>query len=279
MRQRTIKESISTEGIGLQTGRPVRLTLRGSRADSGINFVRTDLPGDPVLNIRSLDLENNGASGFSRRTEVGRRGLRIHTTEHFLAALYGLGIDNITAELDGPELPGLDGSAKPFVELINKAGIKELEAPRKTLEIKETIRCERSDRYLEMAPADGLNISYTMSYSDPALGQQALALDINEENFVRWIAPARTFCLKREAVLLRILGFGRGANYENTLVMARSGPVKNTLRFPDEPVRHKILDLIGDLCLVGMPVAGRIRAHKSGHALNMELVKKLKKLI
>lgn len=275
--QRTVRGTVTLSGVGLQTGKAVAMTLKPSPAGSGINFIRTDLPNKPLLNIQSLDLEG-GLFNFARRTTLGAGPLQIQTTEHFLAALSGLSIDNIVIELDNEELPGLDGSAKDFVSFIKSAGFSEQDKPRIALEIHEKVRCEAAGgSSLEIIPADSFKVSYTLDYPDPVLGRQFLSVVVTEETFEKDIAPARTFCLEREAKALLAMGLGKGANYDNTLVMGRSGPVNTALRFPDEPVRHKILDLIGDLYLLGKPVKGHVVAVKSGHKLNMELVKKLKK--
>jgi UDP-3-O-acyl N-acetylglucosamine deacetylase len=271
-RQKTIKDAVEIEGTGLQTGNRVRLVLKGSPEDSGISFVRVDLPDRPVLNIRSVDL---GASdSIERRTMLGFGPLQIQTTEHLLAALAGLSIDNIVIEIDNIELPGLDGSAKGFADAVKKARILEQTAARNILKVSAPVWCSDKDALLAVFPDNELRISYTLSY--PGIGTQFFSCVVNEEGFEKNIAPARTFCLEAEALELLKRGLGKGANYENTLVMGADGPIKNTLRFPDEPVRHKALDLIGDMCLAGAPVIGHFIAIKSGHRLNMELVKKLK---
>lgn len=272
--QRTIKNQIALEGVGLQTGNKVHLNLKSSPANSGINFIRTDLQNKPLLNIQSIDLESSGSA--LRRTALSLGGLEIQTIEHFMAALAGLGIDNIMVELDNAELPGLDGSAKEFLEALKKSGIAEQDAPKKILKVKEPVWCGKGEGMLAIFPDDNFKISYTLSYKNKSIGTQFLSLSVNEDTFESDIAPARTFCLEEEAAALLKIGLGKGANYNNTLVMGKDGPVKNVLRFPDEPVRHKILDLIGDLYLLGAPIQGHVIAIKSGHALNMELVKKLK---
>lgn len=273
-KQRTIKEPIVIEGLGLQTGSKAILKFKGAPADSGINFIRVDLPDKPVLNISSLSL----GSEFSkkRRTSIGAGRAAIQTTEHLLAALSGLGIDNITIEIDGKELPGLDGSAKEYVEVLERSGIVEQDALKKIITVEAPVWSSGKGAFLAAFPYNGLKLSYFLSYPTPSIEEQFLSLEISEDVFKREIAPARTFCMKREALILRALGFGRGADHDNTLIMDRNGPVGNTLRFSDEPVRHKILDLIGDLSLLGAPLNAHIVAVKSGHALNMELVKKIK---
>ncbi|MDO8525899.1 MAG: UDP-3-O-acyl-N-acetylglucosamine deacetylase [Candidatus Omnitrophota bacterium] len=276
-KQRTIKGPVTIEGIGLQTGKKVKLSLKSSPADSGISFVRTDLPGAPALNLRSINLDDSALIG--RRTSLGSGLLRIQTTEHFLAALSGLGIDNITAELDGAELPGMDGSAKDFVHVIRRCGIIEQGSPKKILKIKEAVWSRDGDKLVAILPEDNFRVSYTMSYENTAIGAQYFDIEVDEESFISQIAPARTFCLKSEALMLMASGLGKGASWKNALIMGKRGPFKNKLRFKDELVRHKILDLIGDLYILGVPVIGRVIAIKSGHSLNMELVKKLKEKI
>jgi len=277
IRQRTIKEPVVLEGVGLQTGKKVTLKLHSSPVDSGINFIRIDLPNKPLLNIQSLNLNNdNPRPGQERRTVLAMGPLQIQTTEHLLAAFSGMGIDNIAAELDSDELPGLDGSAKLFVEALKEGGIIEQDAPKRILTIDKPIWVESAGSLIAIFPDDSFKVSYTLSYNRPGLGSQFLSVAINEANFEKEIAPARTFCLEEEAEKLLKMGLGKGANYDNTLVIGKDGPINTAARFADEPVRHKILDLIGDLYVTGKSFKGHVVAIKSGHALNMELVKKLK---
>jgi len=275
IRQRTIKDSVTIEGAGLQTGSKTKLVIKGAPADSGINFVRVDLPNKPLLNIKSLSFERFAQKQRQTTIGSGQEG-EIRTTEHLLAALSALGISNVIIETDGLELPGLDGSAKDYVDLMDRADIIEQDAPVRNLIIEKPVWCAGKDAFLSVFPYNALRISYFLSYSVPSIGEQFLSVEISEEVFRREIAPARTFCMKKEALLLLALGYGKGASCKNTLVMDRFGPFKNSLRFSDEHVRHKILDLIGDLSLIGMPLQGHVVAVKSGHKLNMELVKKLR---
>jgi UDP-3-O-[3-hydroxymyristoyl] N-acetylglucosamine deacetylase/3-hydroxyacyl-[acyl-carrier-protein] dehydratase len=247
--------------------------MRSSPANSGINFIRTDLPNKPLLNIQSMDFEAS-AQTAERRTMLGFGPLQIQTTEHLLAAISGLLIDNIVIEIDNVELPGLDGSAKGFADFIRKAGIVEQAAPKRFVAIEHPIWCKSHDALLVILPDEEFRISYTLSY--PVLGAQFFTMAVSEISFESEIAPARTFCSEAEALELLRRGLGKGANYGNTLVMSPGGPVNNTLRFPDELARHKVLDLIGDLCLFGSAIKGHVVAVKSGHKLNMEMVKKLK---
>ena len=275
IRQKTIKDPVVIEGRGLQTGAKTKLTLIGSPANSGINFIRVDLPGRPLIKIGSLSFDVSPIK--RRRTVIGLGKAEIQTTEHLLAALSGLGISNIVVEMNGRELPGLDGSAKDYVDALDRAGVIEQDAPAQKLVIERPVWCGKRDSFLSVFPHSGLRISYFLSYPEPSIGDQFLSFEISEEVFRREIAPARTFCMKKEALLLLALGFGRGADHNNTLIMGKRGPLKNDLRFPDEHVRHKMLDLMGDLSLAGMSLQGHVVAVKSGHSLNMELVRKLKK--
>jgi len=274
-KQKTLRNSVKLSGVGLQTGRAVSMTIKPAPVSSGINFVRIDLPNRPLLNINSVSLDT--CASPERRTALAVGPMQIQTIEHMMAALSGLSVDNISIELDSDELPGMDGSAKDFVAAIRKAGIEEQTESRRALEIREPAWCREGDSFIAAFPGDNFKISYTLSYPAPSIGTQYLSLVLTEDIFEAEIAPARTFCLEEEAVELIKRGLGKGANYDNTLVMGRSTPVNTALRFPDEPVRHKVLDLIGDLYLLGMPLKGHVVAIKSGHKLNMELVKKLKK--
>ncbi|MBU1809477.1 MAG: UDP-3-O-acyl-N-acetylglucosamine deacetylase [Candidatus Omnitrophica bacterium] len=273
MMQRTIKNTIMIEGIGLQTGNKVSLVLKSSPPDSGINFIRMDLPNKPLLNIQSMEI-SSGSGEADRRTTLGSGGMQVQTTEHLLAALAGAGIDNIIIETDNVELPGFDGSAKAFLDAIKRSGIIRQDSPKKIYDVKSPVWCKTGDSMLAIFPDDNFKVSYTLSY--PGIGVQFFSAIIDEVTFETEIAPARTFCSEAEAAELLKRGLGKGANYDNTLVMAPGGPINNTLRFPDEPVRHKVLDLIGDLYVAGKSLKGHVVAIKSGHALNMELVKRLR---
>lgn len=273
IRQRTINKTVVVQGTGLQTGNKVTMTLKSSPAGSGINFIRMDLPNKPLMNVQSIG-SSPEAQARERRTTLGFGSLQIQTTEHLLAALSGAGVDNIIIETDNVELPGADGSAKVFLDAIKRSGIIEQDSPKKIFDVKSPIWCESGDSILAVFPDDHFKVSYTLSY--PGIGAQFFSAVIDEATFENEIALARTFCSEAEAAELLKRGLGKGANYENTLVMGLKGPINNTLRFNDEPVRHKVLDLIGDLYLIGKPLKGHVVAVKSGHKLNMELVGKLK---
>ncbi|HXV27817.1 MAG TPA: UDP-3-O-acyl-N-acetylglucosamine deacetylase [bacterium] len=271
MKQRTLKQSISLQGQGLHTGHRVELKIHPADPDTGIVFSRTDL--DPHLKVRA-SIENVRSDKMRQTALVVGQGM-VHTIEHLMAAFHGLGIDNACVEVDGEELPGMDGSAREFVEVILQAGLSEQEPDRQWIEIKEPIYVDQGDQALIVLPAPYLSISYTLSYRHEDLKDQFLSLRILPEIFERELAPARTFCLKQEAEHLLAQGFGKGANLENTLVFERNMPLSNTLRFQDEACRHKVMDLMGDLFLAGGFIRGHVIATRSGHALNLELVRKI----
>jgi UDP-3-O-[3-hydroxymyristoyl] N-acetylglucosamine deacetylase/3-hydroxyacyl-[acyl-carrier-protein] dehydratase len=212
-----------------------------------------------------------------RHTAVGNGAAEVHTIEHFAASLLALGIDNLEVEIDGPELPGMDGSGLPFVDALRKAGRAEQKAPRKLFRLDETVAIQNGDSSIVAFPSEGgLRISYTLSYPEiEGLRSQHVALDVEEDRFIADIAPARTFCLESEARALQDAGYGQGANTRNTLVIGEQGLVGNTLRFDDEPARHKILDLVGDLSMLGADLQANVVAIRTGHAMNHELVRKV----
>ncbi|MFA5115643.1 MAG: UDP-3-O-acyl-N-acetylglucosamine deacetylase, partial [Candidatus Omnitrophota bacterium] len=214
------------------------------------------------------------ASGY-RRTTVGASNAEVQTIEHMLAALSGMRVDNICIELDNNEIPGLDGSAAQFCDIISKAGIQEQDKPRRYFYIKEPVVVDEAGASIIAVPSADFRISYTLDYDHPVLRGQFLDLVINDESFLKELAPARTFCMEEEAVALQKQGLGKGANYDNTLVVGKNGVIKNKLRFEDEFARHKMLDLMGDMSLLGAALKGHIIAIKSGHNLNLKLLKKI----
>ena len=271
--QRTIKQEVSLEGEGLHTGNKVKITLKPASINSGINFVRVDLPGSPSVKADVASVLD--PKRLPRRTSIGKDGFEIHTIEHLMAVLSGMSIDNLTIEINNNEVPGLDGSGQEFIEAIKNAGIEEQGAIRKYFLVKEAVWVEEKDSFLAIFPHSNLKVSYTLDYNHPVLKSQYLSLEINPESFEKEISSFRTFVLEDEVEELKKIGLGRGASYENTLVVTAEGIVKNKLRSPDEFVRHKILDLIGDLSLLGMPIKGNVIAIRSGHSLNIKLVSRL----
>jgi UDP-3-O-[3-hydroxymyristoyl] N-acetylglucosamine deacetylase/3-hydroxyacyl-[acyl-carrier-protein] dehydratase len=271
--QRTIRTAFELDGTGLHSGRPVAVHVRPGRVDSGVLFVRADLPdAEPVPALIS-------ALGDGERRTVLRRGdAEVHTVEHLLAALAGLQIDNLEVELTGPELPGLDGSALPWFERLVSAGVLEQRAERKQLSIEQPISVEADGATLSVLPCQtaGLHLSYTLDYRARGLLPQYAEVHVPGTDLVRELAPARTFVFAAEADALRKAGLGQGANGRNTVILNGEGrPVEGSLRFPDEPARHKLVDLMGDLFLLGAELQGRVVATKTGHRLHHELVRRL----
>jgi UDP-3-O-[3-hydroxymyristoyl] N-acetylglucosamine deacetylase / 3-hydroxyacyl-[acyl-carrier-protein] dehydratase len=271
--QRTIKKEISLSGAGLHTGNPVKITLKPAVPNSGINFIRVDLPGGPGIKAVAENILD--ATRAPRRTSIGIGTVEIHTVEHLMATLCGLGIDNLTVEINNNEVPGMDGSGLTFLEAIKHAGIVEQDAPRHYFYVKEPVLVEEKDAYLAVFPYSNYKIAYTLDYHHPIMKAQYLSIELNEQSFEKEVASCRTFVLEDEVEELKRRGLGQGANYENTLVVSAKGVKDNTLRIEDEFVRHKVLDLIGDLYVLGMSLKGCVIGAKSGHSLNLKLLKKI----
>ena len=272
-RQRTIREPFSISGQGLHTGASCTLRVQPAEAGHGVVFVRTDLPDQPRL---PADVDYADSQG--RRTSIRMSGAEICTVEHFLAACNALKVDNLLVHADGPEVPGLDGSALPFVEALRAAKPVDQDKDRKEFQllVPLSVSDPAGDSSIVALPAEqGLSFSYTLDYASPYVGSQYFALRLDESSFTNEIAPARTFVMEEEASRLRAAGLGKGATLENTLVFGDRGVIDNRLRFPDEPVRHKLLDLIGDFFLVGRDLHARIVATKAGHQLNTAMVRAL----
>ncbi len=271
--QQTLAKDVFMTGTGIHSGQPVSVRVLPAPPDTGIVFVRTDLPHRPAIPVRSGQVLDVGKS--VRRTTVSKDGAEVQTVEHFMAALWGTGIDNAYIEVSGIELPGLDGSAAPVVRQLRAAGRVEQSVPQHHLELREPLFVEEGDASIVVFPDRLLRISYMLSYDHPRLKAQFASYTMNGASFDETIAPARTFCFEAEAESLRQAGFGQGATYDNTLVIGAQGVIQNTLRFEDEFARHKILDLLGDLYLLGAPLRAHVIAVKSGHSLNMRLLLKL----
>src|SRR3990167_2271004 len=271
--QKTIKREFALTGVGLHTGCKVTMRCKPASADSGISFIRVDLPGRPVIRVDPSNIHID--TGIPRCTSIGKREVVIHTVEHLMSVLCGVGINNLMVEIDAFELPGLDGSGLDFLKAIKEAGIGEQDAPSRCFEVVEPTGVELNGCSIYVVPDKEFKISYVLDYDNPVLKSQFFNVTIAPEVFEKNIAPARTFCLESEAEELRKNGLGKGANYDNTLVVGRNGVIKNAVRFPDEFARHKVLDFIGDLYLLGMPIRGHVFAVKSGHTLNIQLLKKI----
>jgi UDP-3-O-[3-hydroxymyristoyl] N-acetylglucosamine deacetylase / 3-hydroxyacyl-[acyl-carrier-protein] dehydratase len=271
--QKTISKEVAVKGVGLHSGKNVSMALKPAQADAGIAFIRVDLPGKPLIKVCADSLQER--SGSLRCSRVGTDAAYVQTIEHLLAALSGLGIDNLLIEIDGDEVPGMDGSSKDLCSLLDSAGIKELGKAKTYFVVKEPIAINNGSVSLTALPYDGFKVSYTLNYEHPLLRSSFFEMDVNGQSFKQEAASARTFCLEEEVAKLRAAGFGQGANYQNTLVLGKDGVIGNALRFKDEFVRHKVLDLIGDLYILGRPVKGHIIALRSGHSMNIQLVKKI----
>jgi UDP-3-O-acyl N-acetylglucosamine deacetylase len=243
--QHTVARDVFINGTGIHTGEAVSVRVMPAPANTGIVFVRADLPNRPTIPARSTQVLD--VSKSIRRTTVSKDGAEVQTVEHLMAACWGVGIDNAYVEVSGCEIPGLDGSSQPFVQAFLAAGLTEQPAPQRLITLREPIVVEEGEASISLFPSRGLKVSYMLSYDHPMLKSQFAAYASDNGSFAERIAPARTFCLKEEADALRAQGFGKGATLENTLVLDREGLVQNTLRFEDEFVRHKILDLLGDL--------------------------------
>ena len=271
--QKTIAREGRIEGIGLHTGEFCTLLLKPAPVDSGIRFLRE---GQWVGRLCA-----DGAPGFSadslRCSYIGDEKNRILTVEHLLASLSGLGITNLEVDVRGKEIPGMDGSALPFVECFKRLGVVDQGKPADLYKISEPIFCHDKQKAIAIYPADSFSVSYVLDYEHPYLRGQKVDFTLSPEIFEKEIAPSRTFCTDAEAPELKKHGFGLGASRENTLVITEDGSHVSGQRFEDECARHKVLDILGDLNLLGFPVLGRVVAIRSGHTLNRQLVQAIKK--
>jgi UDP-3-O-[3-hydroxymyristoyl] N-acetylglucosamine deacetylase len=264
--QKTLRKDIDCAGIGLHSGVRVAMRLRPAPPNSGIVFRRMDLGGAEIP-ARQEHLQRSNLA-----TTLAHGNASIGTVEHVLAAAAGLGIDNLVVEIEGKEVPILDGSAAPFIYLMHEAGIKVQQAPRQFIKITEPLRVEQQDKFVAIYPSDRFKISYTIDFEHPLIGEQRQDFVITPRCFTEQIAPARTFGFLREVEALRKAGLALGGSMENAVVVGDNSILNNQLRFEDEFVRHKILDAIGDLALVGAPLLGHVVAHRAGHALHASLV-------
>jgi UDP-3-O-[3-hydroxymyristoyl] N-acetylglucosamine deacetylase len=266
--RRTLRRDVGCTGIGLHSGKAVRLTLRPAPAEHGIRFLRTDVGIQIPATLAQLATQDHA-------TTLSGGGVSVGTVEHLLSALVGLGIDDAIVEVDGPEIPVLDGSAAPFVILLHEAGLKPLAVPRQYLKVLKPVEVVRGGKVARLSPADHLKISYTIGFDHHLLRHQSLSLRISSRTYADAIAPARTFGFLRDVETMRRNGLALGGSLENAVVLGETGVLNNKLRFEDEFVRHKILDAIGDLALLGHPVLGHLEAHKAGHALHAAVAQKL----
>ncbi len=267
--QQTIRKPVSLSGIGLHSGEPASITLSPATADTGVLFRAPDGTLIPANAEHVVDSRS--------ATTIGAYGVRVRTVEHLMAALGALGIDNVVIDVTGPEVPAADGSAKPFVELLRTAGRVTLPTPRPALLIRELIRVGDADRSLEIMPADSFRISYTLDNTHPVIGLQVGSFAVTEQTFSDELAAARTYGFLKDVPLMRQNGLARGGSLDNAVVVGKRIVLNDSLRFPDEFVRHKILDLVGDLHLLGRPVVGHVIGKNAGHALNYQLVVAIQK--
>lgn len=272
VKQRTLKSTIKATGIGLHTGEPTKLTLRPAAENTGIVFCRTDLPQPVSIHARP---ENVGDTMMS--TCLIKDGVRISTIEHLMSALAGLGIDNAYIDIDAAEIPIMDGSSGPFVFLLQSAGIEEQKAAKKFIRIKRKITVRDDDKWVSFEPYDGFKVSFSIEFKHPLFHgkPQETAIDFSTTSYVKEVSRARTFGFMSEYEYLRARNLALGANLDNVIVIDEYRILnENGLRYEDELVKHKILDAVGDLYLLG-PIIGEFKGHKSGHALNNQLLREL----
>jgi UDP-3-O-[3-hydroxymyristoyl] N-acetylglucosamine deacetylase len=273
IRQRTLKNSIRATGVGLHTGKKIFLTLRPAAADTGVIFRRVDLE-DPI----EIKATPNNVGDTSLSTSLVQDDVRISTVEHLMSAIAGLGIDNVYVDISAPEVPIMDGSAGPFVFLIQSAGIVELDAPKKFIRIKQAIQVEDGDKWAKFEPFDGFKVGFSIDFEHPVFtsGNQFAELDFSTTSFVKEVSRARTFGFVRDVERLRQNELALGASMDNAIALDDYRVLnEDGLRYEDEFVKHKILDAIGDLYLLGHSLIGAFTGHKSGHALNNALLRKL----
>ncbi len=246
------------------------MTLCPAPANRGVVFRRTDLPSAPTIEARPEHVVDTQYA-----TTIAKNGASVKTIEHLMSALAGMGVDNVQVDLTGPEVPILDGSAAPFVELLRQAGLRRQFAPKTFLKVRQPITVEVGTRMLRIVPSQRLKVIYTMCFDHPVLGEQTVAMEIGRDRYAREVAPSRTYGFVRDLDILSRLGLAKGGSLENAVVIGEDGVLNGPLRFPDELVRHKILDLLGDLYLLGKPLVGTIIAHGAGHQLHLQLVHRI----
>jgi len=269
MLQTTIARTAAAEGVGLHTGVHGRIRLVPAPADTGIVFRRVDLDNFPI------EAEGHNVARVSYATSLMKQGVLLSTTEHLLAAVYSCGVDNIFIDIDSIEVPILDGSAEPFMQMLEHAGLRKLRRKRRYLKVLKPLEVVEGERRIGIYPADEFRVRCYVDFAHPLVGQQEVEMVVSPETFRHLLARARTFCFERDIEPLRSMGLIRGGSLENAIVLTNDGVMNGPLRFPDEFGRHKALDLIGDLALAGLPLLARVEAHKAGHALHTQLVSRL----
>lgn len=270
-RQRTIRRPVSISGLGIHTGNRVQLTLRPAPIGCGVRFRRIDSGGIEIpahlSQVSSLELA----------TTLGRDDVTISTVEHLMAVVQVLSIDNLIVDLDGPEVPILDGSALPFLHLFEAVGIQAQDAWRRVVVVTRPLEVRHGDKHIKISPHPGLKISYTIDFQNPAIGRQSIELPIDRPTFERELASARTFAQWADVQYMREKGLALGGTSENCVVFDETGPINTELRFRNEPVRHKALDAVGDLALFGYPIWGHVEVHLGGHHLHYLLLEELRR--
>jgi UDP-3-O-[3-hydroxymyristoyl] N-acetylglucosamine deacetylase len=270
-KQRTVRDNISCTGIGLHSGKKVRMTIKPAPPDSGIQFIRVDLSVPQVIKAHFENVIDTNLS-----TTIGVDGTRVSTVEHLMAAFFGLGIDNALVEIDGPEVPIMDGSAAPFIFLLKSAGIREQRRPKQFIIIKKPLRIQDGNRSISIKPSKELKISFSIDFPHPLIKDQQYDFQFSDSNFVKEISKARTFGFLKDMKTLRDAGLAQGGSLDNAIVIDDYRILnEDGLRYSDEFVRHKILDFIGDMAIIGAPVIGHFSIERSGHSLNQALLKKL----
>ncbi|HEY4998388.1 MAG TPA: UDP-3-O-acyl-N-acetylglucosamine deacetylase, partial [Usitatibacter sp.] len=269
----TLKTAVRATGVGVHTGLKVAITLRPAPADTGIVFCRSDLPGNPAIPARASNVSNT-----TMATVIEKDGARVSTVEHLMSAFAGLGIDNAFVDVSGEEVPIMDGSAGTFVFLIQSAGLEEQAAPKRYVRVLKTIALEEGDKKVRLEPFEGFKVGFTIEFSHPVFDATTseVEIDFADVSYVRDVARARTFGFTQEVEMLRSRGLGRGGSLDNVVVIDDFRVLNaEGLRMDDEFVMHKALDAVGDLYMLGRPLIGAFYGHKSGHALNNLLVRKL----
>jgi len=269
MFQTTIVRPASAEGVGLHTGVFGHIQLVPAPADTGIVFRRVDLDNF------AIEAQGHNVARVSYATSLMKQGVLLSTTEHLLAAIYSCEIDNILIDIDSIEVPILDGSAEPFMQMLEHAGVRRFRRKRRYLKVLQPLEVTEGDRRIGIYPADEFHVRCYVDFPHPLVGQQEIEMAVSPSTFRHLLARARTFCFERDIEPLRSMGLIRGGSLENAIVLTNDSVMNGPLRFPDEFGRHKALDLIGDLALVGLPLLARVEAYKAGHALHTQLVSRL----
>jgi UDP-3-O-[3-hydroxymyristoyl] N-acetylglucosamine deacetylase len=269
MFQNTIARESSAEGVGLHTGVYGHIRLVPAPAETGIVFRRVDLDNFPI------EAQGHNVARVSYATSLMKQGVLLSTTEHLLAAIYSCGIDNIYIDIDSIEVPILDGSAEPFMQMLEHSGVRKLRRKRRYLKVLKPLEVVEGDRRIGIYPAEELRVRCYVDFPHTLVGQQEVEMLVGPDTFRHLLARARTFCFERDIEPLKAMGLIRGGSLENAIVLTNDGVMNGPLRFPDEFGRHKALDLIGDLALAGLPLLARVEAHKAGHSLHTQLVSRL----